>query len=215
MYLDESRPGIIKGVVEDFHYRSLHTPVGPLVLFPSNYNFKLMVRTTGANQETLLSNLESKWKSLASHRPFEFSYLDEDYQALYRAERRTSSLFNVFAAIALALACLGLFGLSSYTTKQRLKEISVRKVLGAGIRDISWSLSSEFIKMVLIAFIVACPLAWWGMQVWLKNFAYRIDLEWSTFIGAGALALTISLFTISLQTLKAAYANPVKYLRSE
>lgn len=215
MYLDESRPGVVKGVVQDFHFASLHSPIGPLVLFPGSYNFTLMVKTSGKNHEAMLTSLESKWKSLIPHRPFEFTYLDEDYRALYKTEQRTSALFNVFAFIALALACLGLFGLSAYTARQRIKEISIRKVLGASIKNISWSLSNGFIKMILLAFVMASPLAWWGMQKWLQNFAYRIDLNVWVFVGAGGLALLISILTISTQTLKAAYANPVKNLRSE
>lgn len=215
MFLDESRPGEVKGVVKDFHFASLHTEIKPLVLFPSAWANIALVKTDGTNTAATIAAIEKKWKVLAPHRPFAYRFMDADYQRMYDAEKRTGKIFHLFSVLAVVLACLGLFGLSAYSARQRIKEIGVRKVLGASVSGISLLLSSEFIKLVVIAFVLAAPLAWLAMSKWLQQFAYRIEISWWVFAAAGLLSVIIALVTVSFQFIKAAVANPVKSLRTE
>jgi putative ABC transport system permease protein len=215
MFLGEDRPGEVRGVVKDFHFASLHTEIKPLVLFPGGWANILMVKTDVQNIAAALSSIEKKWKTLAPHRPFMYRFMDEDYQKMYDAEMRTGKVFNVFALLAIVLACLGLFGLSAYAARQRVKEIGVRKVLGASVANISLLLSSGFIKLVTVSFLMASPIAWFAMNKWLQQFSYRVDVEWWIFVVAGVLSLLIAWITVSFQTVKAALSNPVKSLRSE
>jgi putative ABC transport system permease protein len=215
MFLGEGRPGEVKAVVKDFHFASLHSAIQPLVLFPGGWANNLFVKVDGSNIPSVLSALEKKWKGIASHRPFTYHLLDEDYQRMYESEMRTGKVFNVFALLAVLLACLGLFGLSAYAARQRVKEIGVRKVLGASVANISLLLSSGFIKLVAVSFLVASPIAWFAMNKWLQQFSYRVNIEWWIFAVAGVLSLLIALITVSFQSIKAALSNPVKSLRSE
>jgi putative ABC transport system permease protein len=215
MFLDESRPGYVKGVVKDFNFESMHQPIKSLVLFPESRVNYLMLKLNAGNIPQTIAFLESKWKTLIPGRPFEYHFLDDDFNALYQSELRLGKVLNVFAGMAIALACLGLIGLSSYTAKQRQKEIGIRKVLGAGIRQILGLLSIEYVKLVFIAILLASPIAWMFMNRWLQDFAYHIPIHWWIFGLAGSLVILIALFTISLQVFKAAIANPVKSLRSE
>lgn len=215
MYLDESRPGEVKGVVKDFHFESLHTPIRPLVLFPSAWANTAIVKIQGDNIGKTVAAIEAKWKELAPHRPFTFRFMDEDYQKMYEAEMRTGRVFNIFASLAVLLACLGLFGLSAYAVRQRVKEVGVRKVLGASGLQIVTLLSSGFVKLVIIAFVIAGPLAWLVMNKWLQQFSYRVETGWWIFAAAGAVALLLALVTVSFQAVKAAMTSPVKSLRTE
>jgi putative ABC transport system permease protein len=215
MFLGEQRPGEVKAVVKDFHFASLHNPIEPLVLFPGGWGNTLIVKVSGQNLAQTISFLQNKWKQTATHRPFEYRFMDEDFNKLYDSEMRTAKVFNIFSAIAILLACLGLFGLSAYSAKQRIKEIGIRKVLGASAGNITLLLSNSFIKLVLVAFVIACPIAWFVMDKWLQDFAYRINISWWMFVLAGLLALLIALITVSFQAIKAAIANPVKSLRTE
>ncbi|MBX2950932.1 MAG: ABC transporter permease [Leadbetterella sp.] len=215
MYLDEYRPGEVKGVVKDFHFESLHAPIKPLVLFPSAYANTAIVKIQGQHVGETLAALEAKWKELAPHRPFTFRFMDEDYQKMYEAEVRTGRVFNIFASLAVVLACLGLFGLSAYAVRQRVKEVGVRKVLGASGLQIVTLLSSGFVKLVIIAFVIAGPLAWLVMNKWLQQFSYRVETSWWIFAAAGAVALLLALVTVSFQAIKAAMTSPVKSLRTE
>ena len=215
MFLSNERPGIVVGVIKDFHFESLHTPIKPFVLFPEQWERKLLVKVSGAHLQKTISSLETKWKTLIPYRPFEFHFLDEDYNKLYSAEIRLGTVMNLFAGIAIALACLGLFGLSAYTVQQRFKEIGVRKVLGASVSNLVLLLSKDFIKLVVIAFILASPIAWYATNSWLNDFAYRTRINAWIFIATGLLAVIIAVATISFQAIKAAMANPVKSLRTE
>lgn len=215
MNLDESRPGEVKGVVKDFHFESLHTPIKSLVLFPSSWANTAIVKLQGDNMQKTIAAVEAKWKELAPHRPFTFRFMDEDYQRMYQAEMRTGRVFNLFASLAVLLACLGLFGLSAYAARQRIKEVGVRKVLGASGLQIVGLLSSGFVKLVMIAIAVASPLAWLAMNKWLGQFSYRVETSWWIFAVAGAAAVLLALITVSFQAVKAALANPVNALRSE
>lgn len=209
-------PGTVKAVVKDFHFRSFHNPITPLVIFldfrlPQN----IFVKITGDDIPATLRQLEATWKERVRHRPFEYHFLDEDYAALYKTEERTAGVFSTFSLLAIVLACLGLFGLTAYAVVQRTKEIGIRKILGATIPDIVSLLSKDFLLLVLIAIVVASPLAWFAANRWLEDFTYRINIEWWVFVVAGIMALVIALATISFQAVKAALSNPVKSLRTE
>lgn len=215
MFMDASRPGYVKAVVKDFNFESLHNPIKPLVLFPETRVRALLLKLSGNDLHQTISFLESKWKALVPNRPFEYHFLDEDFNRLYSSELRLGKVLTIFASIAIALACLGLLGLSSYTAKQRVKEIGIRKVLGASVSNIAALLSIDFVKLVLIAIVISTPIAWWVMNKWLQSFAYKTEMNWWIFLVAGGSAVFIAIATISFQSIKTALANPVKSLRSE
>jgi putative ABC transport system permease protein len=214
--IEKGYPGTVKGVVKDFHFSSLHQPIGPLIIFlDTQYLSQLFVKISGNDVAGTLNFLQTVWKERVPYRPFEYHFLDEDYNALYKVETRTSKLFGFFSTTAILLACLGLFALAAFTTVQRTKEIGIRKVLGASIFSIAGLLSFDFLKLVVVAAIIAFPLAWWVMHQWLQDFAYRININWLVFVSAGLAAILIALITVSFQAIKAAMANPVTSLRSE
>ncbi len=211
--------GHIIGVINDFHFESMHQTIVPLVLImlpPSNTYFNnLSVKIAGSNVNKTMSTLESIWKKYIPEVPYEYSFLDENFDKLYEAEQRQGNIFTAFACIAIFIACLGLFGLSAFTISQRIKEIGVRKILGANVTGIVALLSKDFLKLVLIAALIAFPIAWYAMHSWLKDFAYRVNISWWIFIVAGIASLCVALLTVSFQAIKAAISNPVKALRSE
>jgi putative ABC transport system permease protein len=205
----------VRAVIKDFHFSSLHEAIKPLLLFPEVRGRILLVKVNGQNITQTIAHLESTWKKLVPHRPFEYSFLDEEYNKLYSAELRIGKVLNIFAGIAILLACLGLFGLSSFAAQQRMKEIGIRKVLGASLQQIVTILSKDFIKLAFIATLIACPFAWWVGSQWLQDFTYRVEVSWWIFAIAGSASLLIALITVSIQAIKAALSNPVKSLRSE
>ncbi|SDD21362.1 putative ABC transport system permease protein [Mucilaginibacter pineti] len=211
--------GKIVGVVNDFHFESLHQKIIPLLMrmpsFANNSYNRLSVKVSGNNLQSALSTIEQSWKKYQPEVPFEYVFLDDRFQVLYNTEQQQGSLFTIFSFIAIFIACLGLFGLSAFTITQRVKEIGVRKVLGASIPQIVTELSKDFLKLVLIASVIALPIAWYSMNKWLLDFAFRISIQWWVFLMAGVIALIIAFVTISFQSIKAASANPVKSLRSE
>lgn len=215
MFLGNQRPGIVKAVVRNFNFSSLHNPIKPLVLFNEEWTSTMLVKISGAAIPATMAFLESKWKELIPHRPFEYHFLDEDYDKLYSAELRLGKVLNIFTAIAILLACLGLFGLSAYAIQQRTKEIGIRKVLGATVPNIITLLSKDFAWLIIISMLIAFPVAAWFMYKWLQDFVYRISIAWWMFAIAGSIALFIAICTISFQAVKAAVANPVKNLRTE
>ena len=210
-----SKPFHIIGVVKDFNFNSMHDKVGPLIIELNENWGRIAMRINTKNIPALISEVESKWNSMGPGQPFSYSFLDADFNKIYNAEQRTGKLFITFAVFAIFIACLGLFGLVTYAAEQRIKEIGVRKVLGASISEIVAMISKDFIKLVLIAFVIAFPVAWWMMNKWLQSFAYRINISWWVFALAGVLTIAIALITVSFQAIKAAMANPVKSLRSE
>lgn len=214
----------IIGVVKDFHYESLRSTIEPvgLVMDASllgghveSYLSDVSFRLHTADVTSALDAIEKTWKQVAPNRPFAYSFLSDDFEAMYRSEQRTEQLFMDFAAISILIACLGLFGLSAFAAEQRQKEIGVRKVLGASIPGIVALLSKDFLKPVLIAIVIASPIAWWATHTWLQDFAYKVDITWWVFALAGIVSIGIALLTVSFQSIKAALMNPVKSLRSE
>jgi len=213
-----ARRGKIVGVFNDFHFESMHQKIVPLVLFiPRNANSygRISIKVSGSNIPAAISHVESAWKKFLPDAPYQYTFLDENFARLYVAEQRQKTLFTTFACIAIFIACLGLFGLSAFAISQRIKEIGIRKVLGADISTIVSLLSKDFLKLVAIAAILAFPVAWYFMNNWLQDFAYRISMPWWIFIIAGIVAAFIALVTISFQAIKAAVSNPVKSLRTE
>ena len=175
----------------------------------------MYVKTTGKDASKAIAAVQKVWKSYNPDFPFEYSFLDEEFNKMYSDDQRTGVLFNVFAAIAILISCLGLFGLATYTAQVKIKEIGIRKVLGASVASITNLLAKDFVLLVLIAFVIASPIAWIGMNKWLQNYAYRIDISWWIFFVTGVLAVVIAIITVSVQAIKAALTNPVKSLRTE
>jgi putative ABC transport system permease protein len=193
----------------------MHQVIKPLVLFPEIRGKELLIKTTGNDLAGTIEFLETKWKQLIPYMPFEYRFLDDDYTKLYRSEHQLGKIMSFFTSLSILLACLGLFGLTSYIVQQRTKEIGIRKVLGASISGIMILISSGFVRLVAIAFVISFPLAWWAMGVWLNDFVYRITIGWQVFAIAGVSVLVITLLTVGFQAVQAALMNPVKSLRSE
>ncbi len=211
--------GHIIGVMADFHFESMHQHIVPLVLRlppPSQPYFNdLSVKISGNNVQSSLGLIEKTWHAVYPETPYQYTFLDANFAKLYQSEQRQGTLFTVFACVAIFIACLGLFGLSAFTITQRVKEIGVRKVLGANVSSIVALLSKDFLKLVIIAAVIAFPVAWYAMAHWLQDFAYRINIVWWVFVLAAIAAALIALITVSFQAIKAAVANPVKSLRTE
>ena len=207
-------PFHVIGVVKDFNFQSLHEPITPLLmtLAPDD---GLIFKVKTADIKGLLATMKLKWNQFNTGEPFTFSFMDDLFNKTYAAEQNTGIILNIFALLTILVACLGLFGLATYTAEQRTKEIGIRKVLGASVTSVTKMLSKDFIKLVFIACIIAFPLSWWAMNKWLQSFAYRINISWWIFAAAGITAITIALITVSFQAIKAAMANPVDSLRSE
>ena len=207
----------IVGVVKDFHFEDLHVPIGPYgfqLNNPPRFNYAV-VHVKPGNVDASLQSIEMVWHKLNPNEPFDYSFLDKDFQRNYDAETRLSGIVSNFTIIAILISCLGLFGLATFSAEQRIKEIGVRKVLGASVTSIVTLLSKDFLKLVGIAILIASPLAWWVMHKWLQSFAYRTSISWTVFVITTLAALFIALFTISFQAIRAAIANPVKNLRNE
>jgi putative ABC transport system permease protein len=205
----------IIGVMKDFNFSSLRDEIKPVVLTYHEDRGAVSVRVKAADMPGFMSTVKDKWKSFSPNQEFNYSFMDDDFEATYRAEERVGKLFIAFSTLAIMIACLGLFGLAAYAAEQRNKEIGIRKVLGATVSGIVGMLSVEFIKLVVIAILIASPLAWYAMNKWLQGFAYRMDMQWWIIVFAGAVAVFIAFATISFQSIKAALANPVKTLKTE
>ena len=209
-------PGIVKGVVRDFNFASMHQAIGPLMLFAdTGFVQHMLVRVGGQHLQQTLTQLQNTWKEYVPSRPFDYHFLDEDYNALYTTEQRTAHIFTVFASLAIILACLGLFGLAAISTVQRTKEIGIRKVLGADLFNICVLISNSFLRLVFVAILIAAPLAWLAAGKWLEGFAYRIPLEFWVFPAAGAAVILLAFATVSFHALRAATMNPAKSLKTE
>jgi putative ABC transport system permease protein len=211
------REGTVVGVVKNFNFRSLHTQVEPLALriAPTGSISRLSLRIKADNMPATIEALARIWRREAPQRPLMYRFLDESFNKQYQADLRFGNIFGVFAGLAIFIACLGLLGLATFTAEQRTKEIGIRKVLGASVGNIVTLLSRDFIKLVLVAIVVATPVSWYVMHRWLDNFAYRVKIGPEIFVLAGSIAVFIALATISWQSVRAALANPVRSLRNE
>lgn len=205
----------IIGVVKDFHFESLRHNIYPLGLILEHNNTIMSFRINTADVKPLIAQIKNKWTALAPGMPFSYRFMDEAFNNIYRSEQQVGKISITFAILAIFIACLGLFGLVTYMAEQRTKEIGIRKVLGASVGQVTGMLSRDFLKLVLIASLIAFPVAWWVMHRWLQDFAYRIKIDWWVFLIAGLIALLIALATVSFQAIKAAMANPAKSLRTE
>ncbi|SKB81433.1 FtsX-like permease family protein [Parapedobacter luteus] len=206
------RKGNVVGVVKNFYYKSMHNLVEPLaMIYHTGAPWFISVKVSPSH----LPKIKALWQRFFPDKVFDYSFLDEAYAAQYRKDTVTMYLFSCFTALAILIACLGLYGLVALMTARRTKEIGIRKVLGASVQGIVKLLSKDFVKLVLVAVVVASPIAWWAMDKWLENFAYRIDIEWWMFAAAGVAAVMIALATVSWQAIRAAVANPVESLRDE
>ncbi|CAA9278550.1 MAG: Acidobacterial duplicated orphan permease (function unknown) [uncultured Cytophagales bacterium] len=211
------RDGTIIGVLKDFHYSSLHNPIEPLVIRLSKdpADEFMMIRTQPGQTQQALASLETLYKKMNPGFPFTYAFADVEYDKLYKSEATVGTLAGYFAALAIFISCLGLFGLAAFTAEQRTREVGIRKVLGASTAGVAALLSLGLLKLVGIAILLATPLSWYAVQVWLRDFEYKVPLEWWVFGLAGAAAVLIALLTVSFQSIRAALANPVKSLRSE
>lgn len=208
--------GTVVGVVKNFNFASLHSPVDPLVIkydpYRANY---LLLKIKPGRVQAALAFMEKKIKTLAPSGTFTYTFIDDKLNLLYASENQMSTIFKAFAAFAIFISCMGLFGLSAYSAQLRIKEVSIRKVLGASSSYIALLLSGDFLKLVFIAVLLSCPIAWWAMDTWLNSFAYRIPMSGWMFVLAGLFALMIAMLTVSYQALKVALTNPVKYLKAD
>jgi putative ABC transport system permease protein len=203
------------GVVKDFHFKSLHERISPLVMTLTKNSDNIIIKTKTKDIAGLLSTMKKNWTDLKAEVPFAYTFLDERFNNTYQSEQRTGLLLGIFAGLTIFVACLGLFGLVTFTAEQRTKEIGIRKVLGASVAGIVSLLSKDFLKLVFIAFVIASPVAWFIMNKWLQDFAYRIDISGWVFALAASLAIVITIITMSFKAIKAAMSNPVKSLRAE
>ena len=207
-------PFHVIGVVKNFNFKSLHEAVSPLYMsLQPEGGLIFKIKTTDV--AGLLATMKKNWDAYNTDQPFTYNFMDDLFNKTYSAEQKTGAILNIFSVLIILVACLGLFGLVTYTSEQRTKEIGIRKVLGASVSQVTQMLSKEFLKLVLIASLIAFPVAWWTMNKWLQSFAYRINISWWVFVVAGLAALLIALITVSSQAIKAAISNPVKSLRSE
>jgi putative ABC transport system permease protein len=214
--IENRATGPVVGVVKDFNFTSLHEPIGPLVIFLGRgFSRDFMLRINGNDMQSALTRLAAVWKQYVPDRPFTYHFLDDDYNKLYLAEERTSVLFSIAAALAIVLACLGLFGLAAFTTIQRTKEIGIRRILGASLSNITLLVAKNFLQLVGIAILIAMPLAWWAGKNWLQDFAFRIPVQLYVFIITAVITSLIAFGTVTYHSLKAALTNPVKNLRTE
>ena len=205
----------IIGVIKDFNFSSLRNTVTPLVMKLRSDNAGMAVRISTAAIPPVIAQIKIKWQAMGTGQPLDYSFMDEQFDHLYTTEQRTGQLFIAFALLAIVIGCLGLFGLVTYAAEQRTKEIGIRKVLGASVRNIITMISKDFLKLIVIASVIAFPVAWWASNEWLQSFAYRINISWWFFVIASGIAIIIAFITISFQAIKAAVANPVKSLRTE
>ena len=204
----------IVGVVKDFNSRSLHEPIEPMLMKYNPY-YGLIIRAKNADMKNLITSLESKWNSFGSGESFGYAFLDELYNETYLKEQNMNAILRIFAFLTIFVACLGLFGLVTFTAQQRFKEIGIRKVLGSSVPQIVGMLAKDFIKLVIVAMVIAFPVGYYLMNKWLQDFTYRIEVEWWVFALAALITVCIAFVTISFRSIKAALMNPVKSLRTE
>ena len=205
----------IIGVIKDFHYESLRQDIGALGLFLDKSTGSMAIKLKTNDFASVIASIENLWTKSAPGQPFNYRFMDDAFEASYKEERRLSSIFIVFTGLSIFIACLGLFGLAAFNAQNRTKEIGVRKVLGASVSQITIGLTTDFLKLVAIATIIALPFGWYFMNIWLQDFSYRIQIGWEILVFSAFLVIAIAIITVSYQSIKAAIANPVKSLRTE
>ena len=205
----------IIGVVKNFHYESFKDDIGALSLSLGNRFNKMAIKLNGGDFSNTIASIEEKWNKVAPGQPFNYYFMDESFNNTYQKEQRLGSIFIIFTVLSILVACLGLFGLAAFNAEKRTREIGIRKVLGASIGQISYRLTTDFLKLVGIAILISIPIGWYAMHKWLEDFSYRIDIGWEVLVFAGLLAAAIATVTVSYQAIKTALANPVKSLRTE
>jgi putative ABC transport system permease protein len=215
VYYQHDKTYHIIGVVKDFNFSSLRENITPLVMMLGNNADAMSIRVHSDHLPDLLARMENKWRELSNNQPFAYSFMDEDFDAIYGTEQRMGSIFFIFTGMAVLIACLGLLGLAAYAAEQRNKEISIRKILGADISSLVAMLSRDFLKPVVISVVISIPASWYIMQKWLEHFAYRENMPWRMFVLASIGALFTAILTISAQSIKAARVNPVQNLKTE
>lgn len=205
----------IIGVTKDFHFESLHEKVKPCFMRLNQAGGNILVKVIGGNEQAVIARLTNMYTEYNPGFPFEFSFMDKDYEAMYISEQRESVLLSWFTALAIVISCLGLFGLAAFSAQKRQKEMSIRKVVGASTGTIAVLLSKDFFKLVLVAVLIAFPFSWWIMNLWLDNFAYRVSIDAGVFLLSFVAIIAITIITVSFQLIKAAITNPIKSLRTE
>jgi ABC-type antimicrobial peptide transport system permease subunit len=207
----------VVGVTADVIYGNMYGSGYPMIFlcYPENFNYLYVGLKNNSNTHEALAQVQSIIKKYDPDYSYEYSFVNDEFQKIFQSEKLTSKLSTIFAILTVFISCLGLFGLAAYTAEQRRKEIGIRKILGASVEGITTMLSMDFIKLVLLSFIIAFPFAWWLMNKWLADFAYRISVSWSIFLVSAVIAIITALLTVSIQSIQAAVRNPVKNLRSE
>ena len=209
-------PHTIIGEVKNFNFESLRQDIGPLCFFLGGKDCSLIsFKVKAGSVIPLLNQVETKWKSMVPGMPFSYRFLDDSFDDMYKTEDRVGKIVFTFSVLAILIACLGLFGLATFIAEQRTKEIGIRKVLGASVQNIVTLMSRDFVRLVIISFVLAAPIGWYFMHQWLQDFVYRVSIGWWVFAAAGSLALVIALVTVSFKAIGAALTNPVVSLRSE
>jgi len=210
------KKGEIIGVAKDFHYQSLHHQVAPLILQPNKYAYsKLSLKVKSDDMQATIQSIGDKWKQVANNLPYRYSFLDEEYDRLYKADAQLGKVAGIFSGLAIAVGCLGLLGLTSFSVERRVKEIGIRKVLGASLSHVVMIISKEFVGLIAFSFVIAIPLTWYLINKWLENFTDKVTISPVNFIIAGLSVLAIAWMTVSYLSIKAAMSNPTKALRNE
>jgi putative ABC transport system permease protein len=205
----------IVGVVKDYHFESMYKRIGPAFLRFATNNETTLIKIKAASAKQTIASIRALFNKYNPGLAFDYKFLDDDYRHLYQSELRTATLSKYFAVLAILISCLGLYGLAAFTAEKRKKEIGIRKVIGANIRQVTLMLSGDFLRLIIFSMVIAFPLSWWALNTWLQSFAYRVHIGFSIYLIAGMTILVITLVTVSYQSIKAAMANPVNSLRSE
>jgi putative ABC transport system permease protein len=212
---EEREPMQVVGVVKDYHHASLYDIIEPILFLPRENLQILHIKIDGRDIQNTIAKVESVWSEVQTDQPFEYTFLDEEFQEQYQNDERRGQIFTIFAGLTMAIACLGLLGLASYTAEQRTKEISIRKVVGASTQTLVYLISREFVILVAISIVIGLPIAYYFMEQWLQNFAFAMDISWVSFAVVSIIALIITFGTVSFHTVRAALANPVDALKEE
>jgi len=212
---EESEPLRVIGIVKDYHHAALYDIIEPLLFYLSVNNRILHVKIDARDIKASMAKVKSIWAEVHPDQPFDYNFLDQEFEEQYRNDEKRGQIFTIFAILTMVIACLGLLGLASYTAEQRTKEISIRKVVGANVQSLVYLVSKEFIILVVVSIAIGLPIAYYFIDRWLQNFAYAMDIDWLTFVFASLIVLIITFTTVSFHTIKAALANPVNALKEE